>query len=181
MSFDREGSGKYDYMAPEIVRYKAEALEGCRRLNSTLATDGQPHVDAIRDLFGSVGNNPAVMPNFNCDFGFNIHVGDDFLANCNVTILDVAPVRIGHRVLIGPGTVITTAGHPLPPEERKKGYAVREPVTIGDDVWIGGNCTILPGITIGDGAVVAAGAVVTKDVPPGALVAGVPAKVVKEV
>lgn len=180
MAFDREGSGEYDFMDPEIVACKDAALKGCRRLNFTLATDGEPHAEAVRALFGSVGRNPAVMPNFNCDFGFNIHVGDDFLANCNVTILDTAPVRIGDRVLIGPGALITTAGHPLPPDKRGKGLAERRPVTIGDDVWIGGNATILPGVTIGNGSVIAAGAVVTEDVPPGCLMAGVPARKIKD-
>ena len=98
-----------------------------------------------RGLFGSVGKNPNVLPGFRCDNGLNIHVGDEFLANYNVTILDISPV------------------------------------TMGDNVWIGGNCTILPGVTIGNNVVVAAGAVVTKDVPDNCIVGGVPAKKIRDI
>lgn len=121
-----------------------------------------------------------IQPNFNCDYGKNIHVGEDFLTNYNVTILDIAPVHIGDYVMIGPNTLISTVGHPLSPKGRREKKANSLPVTIGNDVWIGGNCTILPGVTIGNNVVIAAGAVVTKDAPDNCVVAGVPAKVVKD-
>ena len=134
----------------------------------------------IRELLGSVGENPSIGPNFQCDYGLHITVGENFLTNYNVTILDIAPVKIGDYVMIGPNTLITTVGHPLSPLGRRKHLGQAKPVTIGDDVWIGGNVTILPGVTIGSNVVVAAGAVVTKDVPNNCVVGGVPARVLRE-
>ncbi|WP_412654540.1 DapH/DapD/GlmU-related protein [Hungatella sp.] len=101
------------------------------------------------------------------------------MTNYNVTILDIAPVYIGDYCMIGPNTLITTVGHPFSPKSRREKKAYSKPVTIGNDVWIGGNCTILPGVTIGNNVIVAAGAVVTKDVPDNCVVAGVPAKIIK--
>ena len=107
-------------------------------------------------------------------------MGEEVLTNYNVTILDIAPVRIGDYCMIGPNTLITTVNHPLTPKGRRERLAQGKPVTIGNDVWIGGNCTILPGVTIGNNVIVAAGAVVTKDVPDNCVVAGVPARKIKE-
>lgn len=103
------------------------------------------------------------------------------MANYNVSILDRAPVRIGDYVMIGPHTLITTVNHPISPMGRRKYLSVAKPVTIGNDVWIGGNVTILPGVTIGNNVIVAAGAVVTKDVPDNSLVGGVPAKLIRTI
>ena len=108
-------------------------------------------------------------------------MGDRFLANYNMTILDIAPVYIGNDCMIGPGTCIITVNHPLSPKGRRNHLGIAKPVTIGNDVWIGANCTILPGVTIGNNVVIAAGAVVTKDVPDNCVVGGVPAKVIKEI
>ncbi len=108
-------------------------------------------------------------------------MGDRFLANYNVTILDIAPVHIGNDCMIGPGTCIITVNHPLSPKGRRNHLGIAKPITIGNDVWIGANCTILPGVTIGNNVVIAAGAVVTKDVPDNCVVGGVPAKIMKEI
>ena len=101
---------------------------------------------ALTELFAAVGENSTVLPVFNCDNGKNIHVGKNFLANYNVTILDIAPVVIGDYVMIGPNTLITTVNHPISPMGRRKHLGIAKPVTIGNDVWIGGNVTILPGV-----------------------------------
>ncbi|MEH7454701.1 sugar O-acetyltransferase [Gottfriedia acidiceleris] len=136
--------------------------------------------EILKELFGSVGVNSSIEHNFHCDLGFNIHVGDHFYAGYNCTILDMAEVKIGNNCMIGPNVGIYTAGHSIEPKNRNKsGYAI--PIHIGDDVWIGGSCTILPGITIGDNSIVAAGSVVTKDVPSNTVVAGNPAKVIKSI
>ena len=157
---------------------KASAL--VKQLNSLTLAEFVQKQELVRQLLGSAGSNPFVGDNFHCDFGVNIHVGDNFHADYNCTMLDVAEIRIGHNCLIGPDVGIYTAGHRLQPEGRVlDGYGM--PITIGDDVWIGGHATILPGVTIGDGAVVAAGAVVTKDVLPRTLVGGNPARVMKMV
>ncbi len=169
----------YSFRDEAVHERKLRAIAGCQKLNAINSSDIESLTEAIRELFGTVGENPFVAQVFNCDYGLNIHVGDYFLANYNVTILDIAPVHIGDHVMIGPNTLISTVGHPLSPKGRRESLGIAKPVTIGNDVWIGGNVTILPGVTIGNNVVIAAGAVVTKDVPDNTLVAGVPARVVK--
>jgi maltose O-acetyltransferase len=172
---------EYCFDDPEVNARKLHAVEGCARLNAIPMTDDEAREAAVRDLFGSVGPQATVLPTFSCDNGRNIHVGRKFLANYNVTILDIAPVHIGDYVMIGPNTLITTVGHPMSPAKRREHAAQAKPVTIGNDVWIGGSCTILPGVTIGNNVVVGAGAVVTKDVPDNSVVVGVPARVIKTI
>ena len=161
-----------------LLMAKVSALT--KQLNGlTLAEQAQKQ-EIINELFGSVGSNPFVGDNFHCDFGQTIHVGDNFHADYNCTMLDLAEIRIGDNCLIGPDVGIYTAGHRLEPEGRVLDvYGL--PITIGNDVWIGGHSTILPGVTIGDGAVIAAGSVVTKDVPACTLVAGNPAIIKKQI
>ena len=172
---------EYDFTDPEVDGLKLHALKGCQKLNAIDVTDNETREKVIRELFGSVGKNPVVLPIFNCDNGKNIHVGDNFLTNYNCTILDIMEVRIGHDVMIGPGTLITTVNHPLNPAGRRKHLGIGKPVKIGNDVWIGGNVVILPGVTIGNNVIVAAGAIVTKDVPDNTLVGGIPAKFIKNI
>lgn len=170
----------YDVNDPEVDAHKLHAVKGCMKLEAVDPLDRAGKEAAIRELFGSVGKNPNVLPGFKCDNGKNIHVGDEFLANYNVTFLDVTNINIGDNVWIGPCTLIATVNHPLNPAGRRKHLGIAKEVTIGNDVWIGGNVTIVPGVHIGNNVVVAAGAVVTKDVPDNSLVAGVPAKKIKE-
>lgn len=165
---------------PEVDALKLHAVKGCQRLNAIEVTDTEAKEAAIRDLFGTVGKEPQVLPTFTCDNGKNIHVGDYFLANYNVTILDGAAVTMGDHVWIGPNTLISCFNHPLTPKGRREHLAIVKPVSIGNDVWIGGNCTILPGVTIGNNVVIAAGAVVTTDIPDNTLAGGVPAKPIRE-
>ena len=172
---------EYDFWDEEVDGRKLHALQGCQKLNAISVMDGEAREEAIRELFGTVGANPVVLPVFNCDNGKNIHVGENFLANYNVTILDIAPVHIGDYVMIAPNTLITTVNHPEKPMGRRKHLGIAKPVTIGNDVWIGANVTILPGVTIGNNVIVAAGAVVSKDVPDNVMVGGVPAKVIKQI
>lgn len=171
---------EYDVTDPEVDARKLRAIELCAALNAIPVPDTAARDEAIRALLGSCGEGVAPLPTFRCDHGANIHGGDDVLTNYDVTILDIAPVRIGSHVMIGLGTLISTVNHPLSAAGRRRHLGVAAPVTIGDDVWIGGNATILPGVTIGSNVVVAAGAVVTRDVPDSALVGGVPAKVLRE-
>lgn len=120
-------------------------------------------------------------PPFHCDYGWNIEVGDCFFANFGFTVLDVGKVSIGNNVQIAPNVSIYTAGHPLHPDSRNSGYEYGIPVTIGNNVWLGGNVVILPGVTIGDNAVIGAGSVVTKDIPENMLAAGNPCKIIREI
>ena len=171
---------EYCFIDSEIAARKDEAVRKCIEFHKVPSWDQQGQQKAAEMLFGSVGKNVSIQPGFQCDFGMNIHAGDNFLTNYNVTILDVAPVYIGDDVMIGPNTLITTVGHPLSPKARKERHGICKPVHIGNNVWIGGNVTVLPGVNIGDNAVIAAGAVVTKDVPANCVVGGVPAKIIKE-
>lgn len=172
---------EYDFWDEGVSARKLHAIEICAKLNALPATEKAARERAIRELFCAAGRNPMVLPTFCCDNGKNIRVGENFLANYNVTILDIAPVTIGDYVMIGPNTLITTVNHPLSPAGRRRHLGQARPVVIGRDVWIGGNCTILPGVTIGNNAVIAAGAVVTKDVPDNCVVAGVPARKIKDI
>lgn len=157
-----------------------KADELLRRFNSLSITALEEQYAVIKELFGSVGNNPSVSRGFQCDFGFNIHVGDNFYAGYNCVMLDYAEIRIGDNCLIGPNVGIYTTGHNLAPTDRYK-FGFARPITIGNDVWIGGNVCIMPGVTVGDGAVIAAGSVVTSDVAPMTVVGGVPASYLKDV
>lgn len=133
----------------------------------------------LDELLGHKGENVKILQPFRCDFGRNISMGDNSFANFNLTVLDEAPVTIGKNAFIGPNVSIYTACHPLEPEERNKGTEWSEPVTIGDNVWIGGSTTILPGVTIGDNVTIGAGSVVVKDIPSDCVAVGNPARVVK--
>ena len=133
------------------------------------------------DLLGSTGKLVYMEPTIRFDYGYNTHVGENFFANFDCTILDVCEVRFGDNCMLGPSVQIYTATHPLHPVERNSGEEYAKPITIGNNVWIGGNAVINPGVRVGDNAIVAAGAVVVKDVPANVVVGGNPARVIKEI
>lgn len=135
----------------------------------------------IRSILGKVGKNIHIEQPFHCDYGKNIEVGDNFFVNYNCIILDVGKVTIGDNVMFAPNVSIYTAGHPVHPESRNTGYEYGIAITIGDNVWIGGNVVITPGITIGNNVVIGAGSVVTKDIPDNVIAVGNPCKVIREI
>ena len=141
--------------------------------------DGRERI--IRDLFGSVGAKVCVEAPFRCDYGFNIHVGDNFYANYGCVVLDSAKVTIGDHVFLGPNVQIYTPCHPIYAPARNEGYEYAKEVTIGDDVWIGGNVTIVPGAHIGSNVVIGAGSVVTGDIPDGVVAAGNPCRIIRKI
>lgn len=135
----------------------------------------------LKELLGRTGERLAVEAPFHCDYGWNIEVGEDFYANYNLTILDVGRVTIGEHVMIAPNVSLYTAGHPIHPDSRNAGYEYGIPITIGDNVWIGGNVVILPGVSIGSNTVIGAGSVVSRDVPDWVVAAGNPCRVLRPI
>ncbi len=170
----------YERGTQELRKKNIRAHKLVQEFNTCPVEDDKRKGEIIKELFGCAGGNLSIEHNFHCDMGYNIYVGDNFYAGYNCTILDVAEVKIGDNCMIGPNVGIYTAGHSIEPKDRNKsGYGI--PITIGNDVWIGGSCVILAGVTIGDNSVVAAGSVVTKDVPANTIVAGNPAKILKNI
>ena len=151
------------------------------RLNNLPPEAVEERMAILRELLGRMGEGCWIEPPFRCDYGSNIFLGAKFYANYNLTILDCAAVTIGDNVFLGPGVGIYTAGHPLDAALRREGWEDAHPITIGDDVWIGGGAVLLPGVTVGSGSVVGAGSVVTRDVPPGVVAAGNPCRVLRPI
>ena len=162
-----------------------EERELCKQkvyeLNMLAPKDRDRIPELLKELFGKTGENVWLEPPFHCDYGWNIEVGENFFANYGLTVLDVGKVSIGDNAQIAPNVSIYTAGHPLHPESRNSGYEYGIPISIGNNVWIGGNTVILPGVVIGDNVVIGAGSVVTKDIPSNMLAAGNPCKVIREI
>lgn len=163
---------------PELKELRDFARSECFRFNHE---PGEERIEILKKLFGRTGEYFKVHPTFQCDYGANIKVGDHFFANFDCIILDVCPVEIGDNCILAPRVCIYTATQSLNTFERNTGKEYGQPVKIGDNVWIGGNAVILPGVSIGNNAVVAAGSVVTNSVPDSVMVAGNPARIIKNI
>jgi len=134
-----------------------------------------------RDILGKAGKNVRIMAPFSCDYGRHIEVGDNFFANYNCVILDVGKVIIGDNVMLAPNVTISTAGHPVHPTSRNSGYEYGISIKIGNNVWMGANVVVNPGVTIGDNVVLGSGSVVTKDIPDNVIAVGNPCRVLREI
>ncbi len=163
----------------ELVEERKYARKLTRLYNQTAETDREQRYALLRQLFGSVGEHISIEPPFRCDYGYNIRVGEGFYANFDCVILDVCRVTIGKDCMMAPGVHIYTATHPVDAQERIQGVEFGKPVTIGDNVWIGGRAVINPGVVIGNNVVIASGSIVTKDVPDNVVVGGNPARIIK--
>lgn len=135
----------------------------------------------LKKILGKTGESINIQPPFRCDYGYNIEVGENFFANYNLIVLDVGKVRIGNNVQIAPNVAIYTAGHPIHPDSRNSGYEYGIDIEIGDNVWIGGNTCIMPGVKIDKNVVIGGGSVVTKDIPDNMIAVGNPCKVIREI
>ncbi|MFT8321908.1 MAG: maltose acetyltransferase domain-containing protein [Bacillus sp. (in: firmicutes)] len=164
-----------------LVKESKNARAFARLFNHTLETETEKRHELLKTYFGTIGKKIKIEPPFRCDYGYNIHVGENFFANFDCVFLDVCPIKIGDNCFLAPGVHIYTATHPVDAEERNSGREYGKPVTIGDNAWIGGKSVINPGITIGNNVVIASGSVVTKDIPDNVIVGGNPAKIIKKI
>ncbi len=166
----------YNCLDPELDALRRTAREAVHQHNTLAPGERGQVAPALQALFRVVPANFMIEAPFHCSYGMNIALCENVYMNAGCTILDSAPVRIGRGSMLGPVVQIYCAIHPNDPDLRRTGLELARPVTIGEDVWIGGGALLLPGVTIGDGAIVGAGAVVTKDAPAGATVVGNPAR-----
>lgn len=164
---------------PELSSMRHSSREKMHLFNNE--TDARKRSELLKNWFGKTGENIYIEPTFSLDYGFNIFVGENFYANFNCTILDTCPVTFGDNVMIAPNVSFYTATHPIDPVERNSGCEYGKPITIGNNVWIGGSSVIGPGVTLGDNVVVGMGSVVTKSFPENVVIAGNPARVIRHI
>lgn len=165
----------------QLVQERLESKYLCYDYNRTHPAAQEERKTIIKKLLGKTGESFIIEPPFFCDYGYNIEIGENFYANHNCIILDGAKVTFGDNVFIAPDCGFYTAGHPLNAEQRAQGLEYAYPIRIGNNVWIGGHTTVLPGVTIGDNTVIGAGSVVTKDIPAGVVAVGNPCRVIRPI
>ncbi|MBR3884167.1 MAG: sugar O-acetyltransferase [Bacteroidaceae bacterium] len=166
---------------PQLIAERDECKMLCHEYNNTLPTEQEKRKAIIRKLFGKTKENFCIEPIFFCDYGYNIEIGENFYMNVNCVILDGAKVTFGDNVFVAPGCGFYTAGHPIGATLRNKGLEYAKPITIGNNVWIGAQVCVLPGVTIGDNCVIGAGSVVTKDIPSNVVAVGNPCHVIRNI
>lgn len=166
---------------PELKQMRAENKLRVAQYNQLTRNQEQEMDQLIKEILGGTGKEILVEPPIHFDYGRNTTVGERFFANYNLTVLDVCPVTIGDNVMIAPNVSLYGAGHPIHPDARNSGYEYGAPITIGNNVWIGGSVCVLPGVTIGDNVVIGAGSVVAKDIPDNVIAVGNPCRVIREI
>ncbi len=170
----------YDATDPDLTKERLRTRLLLKELNDSREDDDDKRSDIIRELIPDAGAGLWLQPPFYCDYGSNIATGENVFFNFNCVILDVMRVQIGNRTLLGPNVQIYTATHPMDYQKRAAGLEYAKPVSIGEDVWIGGSAVICPGVTIGDRSVIGAGSVVTRDVPSDVFAAGNPCREIRD-
>lgn len=163
----------------QLIEERLRCKQMCFEYNRLEPRMAERREEMLRRLLGKTGKNFLIEQPFLCDYGYNIGIGENFYANVNCVILDEALVTFGDNVFIGPNCAFYTAAHPLDAGQRRLGLEFARPISVGSDVWIGGNVVVLPGVTIGDGCVIGAGSVVTRDIPAGCLAFGNPCRVIR--
>jgi len=166
---------------PQVLEALGECKELCYDYNQLRPREVEVRAELLRTIVGSMGEHATIQPPFWCDYGRNIHLGENFYANHGFTVLDGAPVTFGHDVYIAPNCTISTAGHPIDTERRNQGLEYALPITVGDNVWIGMGVVVCPGVTIGSNVVIGAGSVVVKDIPSGVVAVGNPCRVLRQI
>lgn len=170
----------YNANDKELLEERARCREACKEYNLMSLFDTEGREQKLRSLLGRMGEGVCIEPPFTCDYGYNIEVGDGFYANAGCVILDGAKVTFGRNVFVAPLCGFYTAGHPFDVVLRAKGLEYARPITIGDNVWIGGNVCVLPGVSIGENTVIGAGSVVCHDIPANVVAVGNPCHVIHE-
>lgn len=165
----------------EIVEARARCADLCYEFNLCKPSDTVKQKEILHQIFGEVKGDMVVTAPFYCDYGYNISVGDNFYTNHNCTILDGAKVVFGDNVFIAPNCVFSTAGHAIDAKQRGEGLEIALPITVGNNVWIGANVSVLPGVTIGDNTIIGAGSVVNKDIPSNVIAVGNPCHIMREI
>ena len=170
----------YNALDKEISEERVITRLLLKRLNETAENESALRTEILRELLPNAGENLWIQPPFYCDYGYNLKIGEKVFFNFNCVVLDVTYVTIGSRTLFGPNVQVYSATHPLDFQERASGLEYAKPISIGEDVWIGGSAVICPGVTIGDRTVIGAGSVVTKNIPADVFAAGNPCKVIRQ-
>ena len=165
----------------EIIEARTRCADLCYEFNNCRPSDTEKQQKLLGQILGRMGADPVITAPFYCDYGFNVSIGKNFYTNHNVTILDCAKVTFGDNVFIAPNCVFSTAGHAIDSEQRSRGLEIALPITVGDNVWIGTNVSVLPGVTIGSNTIIGAGSVVNKEIPDGVIAAGNPCKVIRKI
>lgn len=163
----------------EMERSRCKDL--CHTFNSILPSQQEKRREIMGTILGKTGAVFLIEQSFWCDYGYNIEIGERFYANHGCVILDAASVIFGDDVFVAPNCGFYTAGHPLSPDLRNRGLEYAKPITVGNNVWIGGNVTVMPGVTIGDNTIIGSGSVVTKDIPSGVIAVGNPCRILREI
>lgn len=164
----------------ELIAERQQCKDTCYKYNQLMPSETIQREEIIKRLFGRTGRHFLIEQPFYCDYGYNIEIGENFYSNVNCVILDGAKVTFGDNVFIAPNCGFYTAGHPFDVSQRNSGLEYARPITIGNNVWIGAQVCVLPGVTIGDDCVIGAGSVVNKDIPSGSLAVGNPCRVIRK-
>ena len=166
----------------EIMAQQLKCLEKLYDYNATRPLEQEKRETLLKEMFGDIGEGCYIEPPFHANWaGKHVHFGNNVYANFNLTLVDDTDIYVGDKVMFGPNVTVATAGHPIDPELRYQAMQFNMPVHIGENVWIGANAVVLPGVTIGDNSVIGAGSVVTKDIPANVVAVGNPCRVLREI
>ena len=171
----------YNSGCEELSQDRINAKKLCHKYNNLEPDNYEERKNILKELFGKTKENFWIEPTFWCDYGYNIEIGENFYSNHNLVILDPAKVTFGDNVFIAPNCGFYTAGHPIDAQIRNELLEFGHPITVGDNVWFGGNVVVLPGVTIGNNVVIGAGSVVTKDIPSNVVAVGNPCKILRKI
>ena len=178
---ERMEAGDLYRVDDELATDGRRAMARCETYNALSVDQADERCQLLEDLLGNIGPGTVIRPPFHCDYGRYLSIGARTFANFGLVALDCALITIGDDVQIGPNVALLTPTHPIDPDLRRSGWEAAQPITIGDNVWLGGGAIVLPGVTIGSDTVVGAGAVVSRDLPQGVVAAGNPARVIRTV